>query len=145
MIKNFFRLFVLAFSFQLSCQMKITKLFPESFDKNTPGYEWKAMPVEESAYKLLSNKPLGGDIHYLAAPWYIITRTGRLNKISTNLKIPGGFTVCQGVDCFTILPILRRIGIRVAFLVPLCHSQIGKMIANRYGAKLNKGALKNFI
>jgi hypothetical protein len=77
---------------------------------------FKTDPVstEAIAYELLKKSPLENDVPYLAIPWAVLINTKKLNTIP-DIKLTGGFTICQHISYEKIIPILKTIGIDVLF------------------------------
>jgi len=73
------------------------------------------VPTEYTAYQVLKVKPLEQNINYLAMPWTIVMRQKNIEGILPELKLNGGFTICQHFRFEEIIPIIRRIGINVLF------------------------------
>ena len=70
--------------------------------------------TEHFAYCALKKKPLPFDIPYVAIPWAPFITYRRLDEIP-DIKVPGGFTVCQHLHYKAILPVLRKMGVSVLF------------------------------
>lgn len=74
----------------------------------------EAIKTEQTAYKLLKNKPIQKNINYLVVPWSVLINKKELHK-APQIKLDGGFTICQHIDYEKIIPILKKIGINVLF------------------------------
>jgi hypothetical protein len=85
---------------------------------------FKREPVatEFYAYQLLKKNPLPQDVHYLAVPWVVLINNGKLG-LAPNIKLNGGFTICQHIQFERIIPILKKIGIDTLFTP---HVELGK-------------------
>ncbi len=79
------------------------------------------IPTEFNAYKCLKDKPIPG-VNYLAIPWYRIVNKNRFYLVP-NIKINGGFTVCQHIGFRRIIPFLKKMGIDRLFAV---HAKRGE-------------------
>lgn len=77
-------------------------------------FECDPVITEYTAFKLLSENPLEADVNYLALPWAVMINYGQLSK-APDIKLNGGFTVCQHIYYEKIIPILKRIGIDTLF------------------------------
>lgn len=81
------------------------------------------VPTEFTAYKLLMDEPLEQDVNYLAVPWTIIIKKKLLHKLQ-DIRLDGGFTVCQHFRFEEIIPLLQKIGVDVLFTP---HVEAGKV------------------
>lgn len=81
------------------------------------------VPTEYTAYKLLVDEPLEQDVNYLAVPWTIVIKRKLLHRLQ-NIRLDGGFTICQHFRFEEIIPLLRKIGIDVLFTP---HIEQGKV------------------
>lgn len=95
--------------FIISCQNKIQ--FHEYF---LDLFDIEPVPTEFTAYTLLKNNPIQKNINYLVVPWTSLINRNELDKVP-NIKLNGGFTVCQHIKFEKIIPILKKIGINVLF------------------------------
>lgn len=82
--------------------------------------------TEYTAYRLLKNK-LIEQINYLAIPWVVLIKKKQLNMVP-NVKLQGGFTVCQHIRYKQILPILAKLGIDVLFTPHALEEEVYKGI-----------------
>lgn len=77
-------------------------------------FKYEPLATEFTAYKLLKKKPIEKNINYLAIPWSVLINRNELNKIP-DIKLNGGFTICQHIKYEKIIPILKKIGIDTLF------------------------------
>lgn len=89
------------------CAMKMHEYFVELFPTDP-------VTTEYDAYRLLKEKPLEKEVHYLAVPWAVLINKKQLDRVPA-LKLKGGFTICQHIRYEAILPILEKIGIDTLF------------------------------
>lgn len=81
------------------------------------------VPTEYSAYKALISNPLKEEVNYLAVPWTVLMKKKMLHRLA-DIRLDGGFTVCQHFRFEEIIPLLRQIGIDVLFTP---HIEEGKV------------------
>lgn len=74
----------------------------------------ECLKTEYTAYKLLKDKPLNCDVNYIAVPWSVLINTGQLRKVP-DIKVDGGFTICQHILFEKIIPLLKDMGINTLF------------------------------
>lgn len=77
-------------------------------------FQKEVVPLEYNIYKLLKNNLIEKDINYLVMPWSVLINEKKLNLVP-DIKLDGGFTVCQHISYENIIPILKKIGINVLF------------------------------
>ena len=106
MIKSIFLLMFFSQTAFLS-SMNTHTYFRSLFDKDP-------VPTEKSAYNAFLTNPLEEDVNYLAIPWVYLLNSNQLHKVP-NIKLDGGFTICQHVSYRKILPILKKMGIDTLF------------------------------
>ncbi|MDR3647101.1 MAG: exostosin family protein [Candidatus Babeliales bacterium] len=114
-------------------------------------FKEEPVPTEYLAYKLLKKNPIKKNINYLAVPWTQLIHKNQLDK-APNIKLNGGFTICQHIDYEKIMPILEKIGINVLFaphvnkqyknitVLPFAHVAV-----NGISPRLNKDIFYSFI
>lgn len=79
----------------------------------TERFAEEGVQTEATAYRLLTQSPLDADVNYLAAPWSILLRTGE--HVNVDLRIDGGFTICQHCYFRDIIPVCIKIGLDTLF------------------------------
>ncbi len=72
------------------------------------------MTTEQQAYKFLCAKPIEKNVNYLAVSWGNLFRQKNL-QVRLSKKLNGGFTICQHIRYREIIPVLRRLGVKVLF------------------------------
>lgn len=87
--------------------MKLIEYFTDKFTT-------EKVPTEFNAYQLLKDKPLKKSVNYLAVPWTPLMNSKQLQKMK-EVRLDGGFTICQHDDCDLLLPLLKEIGVEVVF------------------------------
>lgn len=96
--------------------------FNMEFDKSD-FFSQNNVQTEYIAYELLKQKPIKCDVNYVAVPWYamldeeIAHKTPLIKQLGkfADLRIKGGFTICQHIYFRKIIPILKLIGVDVLF------------------------------
>ena len=91
-------------------------------------YEWqKPVLTEKNTYDLLKENPLKADVTYVAVAWSTLIdkldfgtkvdkqKATRYIQELEELRVKNGFTVCQHDRFHTILPTLKKIGIKTLF------------------------------
>lgn len=73
----------------------------------------ESVQTEATAYRLLCDHPVSAEINYFAAPWSVLIRRRELEI--PELRLDGGFTVCQHVWFDRIIPICLKIGLDTLF------------------------------
>lgn len=84
-------------------------------------YAVEKVSTEYFAYQLLKQEPIPG-VNYLAIPWVVLINTNKLSTVP-DIKLAGGFTICQHIHFKKIIPILKKIGINVLFTPHVEKSQ----------------------
>lgn len=109
--------------------------------------------TELNIYQALKRKPLQINTNYVAIPWAVLLNSNQLS-ILPDIKVNGGFTICQHVVFERILPILEKMGIDTLFnphvptgqsygnirVLPFPHYPV-----NGSGPSKNKDILYSFI
>jgi len=72
------------------------------------------VPTEFFAYQMLKAKPLKSPVNYLAVPWAVLMNKRKLESLP-EIRVEGGFTICQHLKYNTILPLLKKMGIDTLF------------------------------
>jgi hypothetical protein len=80
------------------------------------------VPTEYYAYQELKKAPLATNVVYVAIPWYQLIEKDCLDKVS-QLKIDGGFTICQHIWYKEIIPYLQNMGVKVLFAAHACEDE----------------------
>lgn len=109
------------------------------------------IPLEQTCYELLKQKPINKNINYLAVGWKHAIDKRKLNFLTKNLEhlnFDGGFTICQHIHPEVIIPLLKKIGIDTLFtphvkknkeyeitLLPLPHFAVNGLIKNNLPKK----------
>jgi len=79
-------------------------------------------PTEYYAYSLLKKNPIKNNVNYLVVPWCSLLKEGEFKK-EIDIRLDGGFTVCQKRRYELIIPLLKEIGIDTLFAT---HAKNGK-------------------
>lgn len=87
--------------------MKLHEYAIDLFDK-------EQVKTEYTAYRLLKSNPIAKEVNYLVIPWSVLINEKKLHLVP-NIKLNGGFTICQHVHYEKIIPILKKMGINVLF------------------------------
>ncbi len=66
------------------------------------------------AYEIFKKEPIKKNVNYLVIPWRLLVKYKQLDRVP-DIRINGGFTICQVPFYERILPILKRIGIDTLF------------------------------
>jgi hypothetical protein len=73
-----------------------------------------AVSTELTAYQLISNHPLKNNINYVAFPWAVLINKNLLHTVP-EINVENGYTVCQHIRYEKIIPILKKMGVKVLF------------------------------
>jgi hypothetical protein len=93
--------------FQINGTMQLIVNLEEKFKIDPVSTEW-------NAYTLLKKEPINEDIVYFAIPWAMLINNGALSRVP-NLKLNGGFTICQHTRFEWIIPIMKQLGLDTLF------------------------------
>jgi hypothetical protein len=95
--------------------MKIEEHFVEWFSETE-------VPTEYCAFQELKRVPLLADVVYVAIPWYQLIARDCLDKVS-EIRVDGGFTICQHIWYKEIIPYVQRMGVKVLFATHACENE----------------------
>ncbi len=100
-------LLMVLFLHVLTIKSQIYTFKPELFNLD-------AVSTEQVSYQLIANHEIKNQINYVAYPWAVLINKNLLHTIP-NVKIENGYTVCQHIRYEKIIPILKKMGVKVLF------------------------------
>jgi hypothetical protein len=91
----------------LSLDSKLYTWQPELFAQ-------EAIGTEALVYKLMQSHNITNKIDYVAVPWSVLINKNLLNNLP-NIQVNHGYTVCQHIRYEKIIPILKKMGVKILF------------------------------
>lgn len=99
--------FFINFFFCLNSNVKV-------FEFCTQLFEFELVKTEYLAWQILKRTNFEKNLNYVAIPWAALLNTQQLDLIP-NIQINNGVTVCQHIYYEKLIPILKKIGVKILF------------------------------
>lgn len=94
--------------------LHVLSLKSQIYTFKTELFDLDAVSTEKISYQLIANNEISNHINYVAYPWAVLINKNLLHTIP-DIKIENGYTVCQHIRYEKIIPILKKMGIKVLF------------------------------